>query len=78
MKNRKGPPFAFVEFEDPLDADEAIEGRDGYNFEGHRLRVELQKGPRTGGPAAGGLSSGRGRAGPPTRRSDYRLDILLI
>ena len=77
MKNRKGPPFAFVEFEDPNDADEAIEGRDGYNFEGHRLRVELQKGPRTGGGGggggiSGGFTSGRGRPGPPTRRSDYR------
>lgn len=27
------------QFEDPRDADDAIRGRDGYNFDGHRLRV---------------------------------------
>ena len=81
LKNRKGPPFAFVEFEDPADADEAIEKRDGYNFEGHRLRVELQKGPKGdssgGGRGGGGIGGGftRGRPGPPTRRSDYRCII---
>ena len=75
MKNRKGPPFAFVEYEDPHDADAAIEGRDGYNFEGHRLRVELQKGPRGGGGGGGLTSTGRARPGPPTRRSDYRCII---
>uniref|UniRef100_A0A0E0QCM6 RRM domain-containing protein n=1 Tax=Oryza rufipogon TaxID=4529 RepID=A0A0E0QCM6_ORYRU len=33
------PGFAFVEFEDPRDAEDAIRGRDGYNFDGNRLRV---------------------------------------
>jgi splicing factor, arginine/serine-rich 1 len=77
LKNRKGPPFAFIEYEDALDAEDAIDGRDGYNFEGHKLRVELQKGPRQGGGSSGGIvgSTGRGRAGPPTRRSDYRCII---
>jgi hypothetical protein len=28
-----------LQFEDPRDAEEAIAGRDGYNFDGHRLRV---------------------------------------
>lgn len=27
------------QFEDPHDAEDAIHGRDGYNFDGHRLRV---------------------------------------
>ena len=70
LKNRRGPPFAFVEFDDPMDAEDAIEGRDGYNFDGYKLRVEIQKGPRNSGaprPAA--------RSGPPTRRSDYRCII---
>ena len=77
LKNRKGPPFAFVEYEDPLDAEDAIDGRDGYNFDGHRLRVEFQKGSRGGGgggSSRGGPGAGAGR-GPPTRRSEYRCII---
>jgi RNA recognition motif-containing protein len=38
------PVYAFVEFEDPRDADDAIYGRDGYDFDGQRLRVELAHG----------------------------------
>ncbi|EQC37061.1 hypothetical protein SDRG_05288 [Saprolegnia diclina VS20] len=38
------PAFAFVEFEDERDADDAIRGRDGYRFDGARLRVEPTKG----------------------------------
>ncbi|ONM33460.1 Serine/arginine-rich-splicing factor SR34 [Zea mays] len=33
------PGYAFDEFEDPHDADDAIYGRDGYSFDGYRLRV---------------------------------------
>ncbi|PWA67425.1 hypothetical protein CTI12_AA314830 [Artemisia annua] len=40
------PGFAFVEFEEARDADDAIRGRDGYDFDGHRLRVELAHGGR--------------------------------
>lgn len=29
------------QFEDPRDAEDAIDGRDGYDFDGHRLRVSL-------------------------------------
>jgi len=69
LKNKRGPPFAFIEFEDPLDAEDSIKGRDGYNFDGYRLRVEIQKGSRnTVRPFAP-------RGGPPTRRSDYRCII---
>nr|6HPJ_B Chain B, Immunoglobulin G-binding protein G,Serine/arginine-rich splicing factor 1 [synthetic construct] len=46
LKNRRGgPPFAFVEFEDPRDAEDAVSGRDGYDYDGYRLRVEF---PRSG------------------------------
>lgn len=38
------PAFAFVTFDDHRDADAAIRGRDGYNYDGYRLRVEFAKG----------------------------------
>lgn len=73
LKNKRGPPFAFIEFDDSLDAEDSIKGRDGYNFDGYRLRVELQKGPRNSGSSRGGYGDRRG--GPPTRRSDYRCIV---
>lgn len=66
LKNRRGPPFAFVEFEDPRDAEDAVHARDGYNYDGYHLRVEF---PRGTGPGR----RGRGRGGPPSRRSEYRV-----
>lgn len=71
IKKARGPPFAFVEFDDPLDAEDAVRGRDGYNFDGYRLKVEFQKGSRAGG-SRGGYGA---RGGPPTRRSDYRVIV---
>lgn len=32
-----------VQFEDPQDAEDAIRGRDGYDFDGYRLRVSLKR-----------------------------------
>jgi arginine/serine-rich splicing factor 1/9 len=69
LKNRKGPPFAFVEYEDPRDAEDAVKGRDCYNFDGYKLRVEFQKGSRN---SNSGRSGSYRSAGPP-RRSDYRI-----
>ncbi|XP_038974753.1 serine/arginine-rich splicing factor SR30-like isoform X1 [Phoenix dactylifera] len=47
LKNPPRPPgYAFIEFEDARDAEHAIRGRDGYNFDGHRLRVEFPHGGR--------------------------------
>lgn len=31
--------FPYFQFEDPRDAEDAIHGRDGCKFDGHRLRV---------------------------------------
>ncbi|KAH7543028.1 hypothetical protein FEM48_Zijuj02G0139200 [Ziziphus jujuba var. spinosa] len=69
------PGYAFIEFEDPRDADDAIYGRDGYDFDGYRLRVELAHGGR-------GYSSSKDRYSSHSRssssrgvsrRSDYRV-----
>ena len=50
------------------DAEDAVHARDGYDYDGYRLRVEF---PRGGGPG-GFRGRGRGR-GPPARRSQYRV-----
>ncbi|RYG64856.1 hypothetical protein EON64_13130 [archaeon] len=42
------PAFAFISFDDRRDAEDAIRGRDGYNFDGYRLRCEMAKGDRRG------------------------------
>ncbi|XP_077578520.1 serine/arginine-rich splicing factor 1A-like [Stigmatopora nigra] len=78
LKNRRGgPPFAFIEFEDPRDAGDAVYGRDGYDYDGYRLRVEFPRSGRgTRGSSAGPTGgSNRGRYGPPSRRSEYRVVV---
>ncbi|CAA0393245.1 unnamed protein product [Arabidopsis thaliana] len=80
------PGYAFVEFEDARDADDAIYGRDGYDFDGHHLRVELAHGGRRSSHDSLGSYSGRGRGGRgggdgggrergPSRRSEYRVVV---
>ncbi|KAF4398853.1 hypothetical protein G4B88_023447, partial [Cannabis sativa] len=81
------PCYCFVEFESSRDAEDAIRGRDGYNFDGCRLRVELAhggsgRGPsssdRRGGYGGGGGSSGggggTGRFGV-SRHSEFRVIV---
>ncbi|OWF39773.1 serine/arginine-rich splicing factor 1-like [Mizuhopecten yessoensis] len=87
LKTRRGPPFSFVEFEDPRDAEDAVRKRDGYNYDGYTLRVEFPRGARGppsfggggggdrgsfGGRGGGGGGGGGGR-GPPSRRSEFRV-----
>ncbi|XP_028780885.1 serine/arginine-rich splicing factor SR30 [Neltuma alba] len=71
------PGYAFVEFEDPRDADDAIHYRDGYNFDGFRLRVELAHGGRRSSSSADRYStySSRGGSNGVSRRSDYRVMV---
>ncbi|CAN8308656.1 unnamed protein product [Cochlearia groenlandica] len=79
------PGYAFVEFDDSRDAEDAIHGRDGYDFDGHRLRVELAHGGRRssndarssyGGGSRGGRDGGDGGRGRgPSRRSEYRVVV---
>ncbi|XP_052183144.1 serine/arginine-rich-splicing factor SR34-like isoform X2 [Diospyros lotus] len=70
------PGYAFVEFEEARDAEDAIRGRDGYDFDGHRLRVELAHGGRGHSSSIDRYSShsgGRGSRGGVSRRSEYRV-----
>lgn len=79
MKTPSRPPcYAFVEFKDARDADDAIRGRDGYDFDGHRLRVELAHGGRNQSSFNdhhSSYKSGRGPRGGLSRRSDYRVSV---
>ncbi|XP_019937739.1 serine/arginine-rich splicing factor 9 [Paralichthys olivaceus] len=81
LKNNRGTiPFAFVRFEDPRDADDAVYGRNGYGYGDSKLRVEYPRstgakfGPMAGGGGGGG-GAPRGRFGPPTRRSEFRVMV---
>ncbi|KAI1715429.1 RNA recognition motif domain-containing protein [Ditylenchus destructor] len=66
LKSRpsRGPPFAFVEYTDPRDAEDAVRGRDGYDFDGYRLRVEYTRGAGPRGPGGRPLygDNGGGRS----------------
>ena len=60
IKPRGNSAFAFIEFDDDRDANEAVYRLDRFRFDGRPLRVELKKG---GGPRDGGRErerSGRG------------------
>ncbi|XP_052161790.1 serine/arginine-rich-splicing factor SR34-like isoform X3 [Oryza glaberrima] len=61
-----------MKFEDPRDAEDAIRGRDGYNFDGNRLRVELAHGGR-GNSSSFNNSGGGGRRGGVSRHTEYRV-----
>ncbi|KAL6500323.1 Serine/arginine-rich-splicing factor sr34 [Orobanche hederae] len=69
------PGYAFVEFDDARDAEDAIRGRDGYEFDGHHLRVELAHGGRGHSSSTDRSSAARGPRGGVSRRSDYRVLI---
>ncbi|CAL0308556.1 unnamed protein product [Lupinus luteus] len=71
------PGYAFVEFEDARDAEDAIYYRDGYKFDGQRLRVELAHGGRGRSSSVERYSSYSGSSGSRgiSRRSDYRVLI---
>lgn len=73
LKTRRGPPFAFVEFHDYRDAEEAVRGRDGKDFDGFRLRVEFPRGKER--PSRFKNGSGSSRSGAPQRRSKFRVKV---
>lgn len=60
------------------DAEEAARARDGYDFYGSRLRVEIARGGNPRGPMGGGGGFGGGRGGGgfgPPRGSGYRVTV---
>ncbi|MCP9259268.1 hypothetical protein DINM_002226 [Dirofilaria immitis] len=78
IKFTRDVPFAFIEFDDPRDARDAVHGRDGYDFDGCRIRVELTRGvgPRgPGGRPLYGPDPRSPRRGPPPRRIGHRVII---
>ncbi|CAM8985011.1 unnamed protein product [Rhodiola kirilowii] len=79
------PSYCFVEFESSRDAEDAIRGRDGYEFDRSRLRVELAHGGRGqssssvrrsgyGGDGGRGSSGGGARFGA-SRHSEFRVIV---
>uniref|UniRef100_A0A0D6R6R3 RRM domain-containing protein n=1 Tax=Araucaria cunninghamii TaxID=56994 RepID=A0A0D6R6R3_ARACU len=69
------PGYCFIEFEDARDAEDAIRGRDGYKFDGHRLRVEMARGGRASSVDmyGGGSYNIGSRSSGLYRRSGYRV-----
>uniref|UniRef100_A0A673Y262 Serine and arginine rich splicing factor 3 n=1 Tax=Salmo trutta TaxID=8032 RepID=A0A673Y262_SALTR len=81
---RNPPGFAFVEFEDPRDATDAVRELDGRTLSGSRVRVELSNGEkrtRNRGPPPSWSrrprDDHRGRRGSPPTTNPF-LSILLV
>jgi len=71
---RNPPGFAFVEYEDARDAEDAVRGLDGTRICGSRVRVEMSHGrSRRGGGRDGGRDGRRsgGRDGGRDSRDDH-------
>jgi len=45
LRQNRGATYAFIEFDDPRDAEDALDRRNDYSFAGKRLRVEYSRPP---------------------------------
>lgn len=70
LKFTRSTPFAFIEYDDSREAREAVRTRDGYDFDGYRIRVELTRGVGPRGPGGRPMYSPENerRYSPPRRR----------
>lgn len=75
-----GSPYAFIEFSHSRDARDAITSRDGYDFDGYRLKVEYQKGSRRYRDRYDDRYDRYDdrRRGQPPRRTNYRVRITNL
>lgn len=76
------PAFAFITFDDSRDAEDAVRGRDNYNWNGYRLRCEFSRArdaPRGGGGGGGGRDYDRDMLPPKRavagRRTEFRVFV---
>jgi len=67
---RRPPGFAFIEMEDPRDAEDAVRGLDGARICGTRVKVEMSN----GGKSRGGSSRRRDRSRDRERSRDRDWD----
>eukprot|EP01120_Amphizonella_sp_Union-15-10_P008074 TRINITY_DN282_c0_g1_i1.p1 TRINITY_DN282_c0_g1~~TRINITY_DN282_c0_g1_i1.p1 ORF type:complete len:242 (-),score=34.84 TRINITY_DN282_c0_g1_i1:78-803(-) len=68
--------YAFVDFEDSRDAEDAVRGLDGTSLDGERIIVEVSHGGRGRGSSRGSRSRGGSKSfGGPPQRSDHRLYV---
>lgn len=65
------PAFAFITFYDRRDAEDAVDRRDGYRFDGAPLRCEIAR----DNYRRGDDRRGPPRGGPPRNTSEFRVTI---
>nr|CAD7569815.1 unnamed protein product [Timema californicum] len=76
---RNPPGFAFVEYEDPRDAEDAVRGLDGTRVCGSRVRVEMSSGrSRRGGGGRRGSGPTRAPSTSPDTTISHPRHLLLL